>query len=75
MTLVANWRRVLRHAWSVHLSAAAVVAAILTGLDAAWPLMGGALPISAPVFAAVTGLLAAGALLSRFVYQESTHDD
>ncbi|WP_184117430.1 hypothetical protein [Aminobacter sp. DSM 101952] len=42
MTLVANWRAVLRQAWSVRLM---LLAALLSGIEVMLPLVGGLLPI------------------------------
>jgi len=75
MTLVANWRRVLRHAWSVHLSVAACAMAVCAGLDTAWPLLGGLLPISPIVFAVLGGVFSCAAVVSRVIYQDSVHEN
>ncbi|MER9768855.1 hypothetical protein NKJ09_22645 [Mesorhizobium sp. M0189] len=70
MRVIDNWRRVLRHAWSVHLNVAAVFFLIVTGLDTAWPFLNGYLPISNAWFGVLGGLLSAGALLARFIPQD-----
>ena len=67
MKLVANWREVLRHAWSIRLM---FVAALLSGLDAAQPLVAGLLPIPPMVFAGLAALIAAGAVIARLVAQQ-----
>jgi len=67
MMLVANWREVLRHAWSIRLM---LVAALLSGLDAAQPLVAGLVPIPPMVFAALAALISAGAFAARLVAQE-----
>ena len=67
MKPVANWRAVLRHAWSVRLLA---VAFILTGLEVALPLMDGLLPIPPRSFAILAGLATAGAFVARLVAQK-----
>lgn len=67
MTLVANWREVLRHAWSIRLM---FVAALLSGLDAAQPLVVGLVPIPPIVFAGLAALISAGAFVARLVAQE-----
>ena len=72
MTLVANWREVLRHAWSIRLM---FVAALLSGLDAAQPLVAGLLPIPPMVFAGLAALLAAGAFIARLVAQRQFSTD
>lgn len=74
MQLVANWRRVLRHAWSVHLNVGALVMAALAGIDTAWPLLGGFLPISPVVFAVLAGVFSMASILARALYQEKVHD-
>lgn len=75
MSLVANWRGVLRRAWSIHLSVAACVMALLSGFDAAWPLLSGFIPISPVAFAVIAGLLSMAAIVSRLVYQAELHDE
>ena len=67
MTLVANWREVLRHAWSIRLM---LVAALLSGLDAAQPLVAELVPIPPLVFAGLAALISAGAFVARLVAQE-----
>lgn len=72
MTLVANWRTVLRRAWSVRLI---VVAAILSGLEIALPLLDGYLPIPQGVFAGLSALTTAGAFMARIVAQKDIDDE
>lgn len=67
MRIVANWRAVLKHAWSVRLL---LIAAVLSGAEVALPLLDGLLPIPPIVFAAISGLCVAGAFVARFVVQE-----
>ncbi|MER8967729.1 hypothetical protein NKI25_18740 [Mesorhizobium sp. M0808] len=67
MRLVDNWRAVLKHAWSVRLL---FVAAILSGLEVALPLLNGLLPIPPLIFAALSGVCVCGAFIARFVVQE-----
>jgi hypothetical protein len=64
--LVANWREVLRHAWSVRLLA---LAAVLSGLEVALPFLG-FLPIPAGSFALLSGLTTAAAFIARLVAQK-----
>jgi len=66
MTLIANWRAVLRHAWSVKLI---LIAALLSGAEVALPLLGDWLPISQGGFALCAFLVSVGALLARFAVQ------
>ena len=65
---VANWRRVLRHAWSIRLI---VLAGILSGLEIALPLIDGFLPIERGLFAALSFLATAGAFVARLIAQQS----
>lgn len=61
MHLVANWRAVMRHAWSVRLI---LIAALLSVLEAALPYLGLPLrPGTLAVLAALLGFAAAGARL------------
>ncbi len=66
MTPIANWRRVLKHAWSVRLM---ILAALLSGGEAALPLLD--LPIPAGLFAILTLLVTVAACVARFVAQRS----
>lgn len=66
MTPIANWRRVLKHAWSVRLM---ILAALLSGGEAALPLLD--LPIPAGLFAILTLLVTVAAFVARFVVQSS----
>lgn len=67
MRIVDNWRAVLKHAWSVRLL---FVAALLSGLEVALPLLNGLLPIPPLIFAALSGLCVCGAFIARFVVQK-----
>jgi len=66
MTPIADWRAVLRHAWSVRLIALSI---LLSGLEAAWPFLHGVLPVSDGVFGVLAFLTTIGALIGRFVAQ------
>lgn len=70
--LVSNWRDVLRYAWSVRLSALAV---LFIFLDVALPLLDGLLPIPRQTFAVLCGLASAGAFVARFVPQKTVSGD
>jgi len=72
MKPVANWRTVLRRAWSVRLM---LLAAGLSGLEVALPLVEGHLPIPTGVFSALSGITVAGAFLARIVAQKEISDD
>lgn len=71
MKLVANWRDVLRHAWSVRLL---ILAGVLSGVEVALPLLDGLLPIPQGVFAGLSGLVVCGAFVARFVAQKGLSD-
>lgn len=64
--IIADWRAVLRHAWSVRLM---IVAAILSGVEIVLPLLADTLPIPAGVFAGLSFAATAGAFAARFVAQ------
>lgn len=68
MKPIADWRRVLTRAWSVRLM---VVAALLSGLEVAVPLLDGLLPVPQGVFAGLASLSTIAATVARFVLQRS----
>lgn len=68
MRLVANWRGVLKHAASVKLI---VLAALLSGFEAALPFLDGWLPIRPGVFALLTLLVTVAAFIARIVAQKA----
>jgi hypothetical protein len=72
MRLVANWRDVLRRAWSIRLM---LLAALLSGIEVALPLVGDALPIPPGAFAALAFLVTAGAFVARLVAQKGLSDE
>lgn len=72
MKLVARWREVLRYAWSVRLM---IIAAILSGVEVALPLLDGSLPIPPGVFAGLSGLTVAAAFVARLVAQKGISDE
>lgn len=65
--LVRNWRQVLKRAWSVRLM---IIAAVLSGLEVALPLIDGFIEIPPGVFAALSGLTVAGAFTARLLVQK-----
>lgn len=67
LRVISNWRAVLRYAWSVKLM---ILAAILTGLEAALPLLGDLLPIPPGWFAAASFAVVMGAFAARFFVQQ-----
>ena len=71
MKPVSNWRVVLRKAWSIRLM---ILAALLSGLEVALPLLDGYLPIPAGAFAALSGLTVSGAFVARLVAQKGVSD-
>lgn len=66
--LVPNAGRVLRRAWSIRLI---VVAGVLSGCEIALPIIDQVVTIPRGVFAALSGLVTCGALISRLVAQEN----
>lgn len=72
MRLVANWRRVLRYAWSVRLI---ILAGLLTGIEALLPLFPDLFGLSPGWLGTVTFLIVMAALVSRFVAQDSVSGD
>lgn len=67
MRLIADWRRVLRRAWSVRLM---IVAGILSGVEVALPFLDGALPVPAGAFAALSAFTTAAAFVARLLAQK-----
>jgi len=63
-TPVSNWRLVLRHAWSIRLM---LLAALLSGAEVALPFFEYQMPTG--IFAAMSALTTAAALIARFVAQ------
>ena len=72
MRLIAEWRRVLRYAWSIRLL---VIAGLLSGAEIALPLIQDLLPIPRGVFAGLSFLATAGAFVARLVAQQSISGD
>lgn len=67
-TLVSNWKRVLKHAWSIRLI---LLAGLLSGAEIALPLLQGVLPVPAGVFAGLSFAATAGAFVARLIAQET----
>lgn len=67
MTPIADWRRVLQHAWSVRLM---LLAAFLTAVEAVLPFLSDLIPRWP--FAILTFVVVAAALVARFVAQPRT---
>lgn len=70
MTLIPNWRAILRKAWSVRLIA---LAGLLSGLEAALPFVDERIPRGA--FALLSLLVTAGAFMARLVAQQGVSDE
>lgn len=66
MRLIPNWREVLKHAWSLRLM---FLAALLSGLEVVLPFLPDDV-FPAGVFAALSGLVVAGAFVARLVVQK-----
>jgi hypothetical protein len=71
MTLLPNWRAVLRRAWSVRLM---IVAAVLSGAEIALPLLDGLLPVPRGAFAALSAFATGGAFVARLIAQRNMED-
>ncbi|MBU2533344.1 MAG: hypothetical protein KKB37_11425 [Alphaproteobacteria bacterium] len=72
MKLHRQWRRIVRHAWSVRFWLAA---ALCVGLEHALPLLAGNGFWSAGVFAALAELFGIAGLIARFLAQKEFEDD
>jgi hypothetical protein len=69
MRLLANWRDVLKRAWSIRLL---VLAGVLSGLEVALPLFGWE---TAWWFAPLSLAVVAAAFVSRLIAQKGLSDD
>ena len=67
MRLIADWRRVLRRAWSIRLM---IAAGLLSGVEVALPLLDGFVPVPAGIFAALSALTTAAAFVARLLAQK-----
>lgn len=67
MKPIANWRAVLRRAWSIRLM---IAAGVLSGAEVALPLLDGLVPVAPGTFAALSGLVTAGAFVARLIAQK-----
>ena len=66
--LIANWRSVLKRAWSVRLM---LLAGLLSGAEIALPIIDQAVVIPRGIFAALSGLTTMAAMVARFIAQQS----
>ncbi|MFC2252516.1 hypothetical protein ACETRX_22965 [Labrys portucalensis] len=73
MRLVPNWRTVLRRAWTLRLL---LLAGLLSGIEAALPLLPTWLAIPDRLFAVLTGVTVAAAFVARLIAQKGiSHAD
>ncbi|WP_103223657.1 DUF7940 domain-containing protein [Roseibium marinum] len=70
MKLTADWRRVLKRAWSVRLM---VFAALLSGAETALPFLGNS--IEPGRLAGLSALATAGAFVARILAQKDMEDE
>lgn len=70
MTLLPDWRRILRRAWSMRLM---LLAGLLSGAEAILPLFVDALPRG--MFAAATLMVIPAAMVARVVAQQELRDE
>ncbi len=69
--LIANWRQVLKRAWSIRLL---VLAGLLSGLEVFLPIIDENLDIPRGVFAVLSGAAACAAFISRILAQKGIVD-
>lgn len=69
MRLLDDWKDVLTKAWSIRLIA---IAAVLSGIEVALPLLDGILPIPRGIFATLSALTTAAAFVARLLAQQET---
>lgn len=72
MELLYNWKLILKHAWSVRLM---LLAALVDGINAAWPYFENFIPVTQPIFGSIGGLLTIAAIVARFVAQKPISGD
>lgn len=74
MILVANWRRVLKRAWSIRLM---ILAGVLSGVEVILSLPDIADRLDWPqgLFAAASGLVTAAAFVARLLAQTGVSDE
>jgi len=66
--MAPNWKLILRRAWSIRLL---LLAGVLTGLEAALPLLSGFLPIPPGVLALASFFVIGGAFVARLLAQSN----
>ncbi|MER9176298.1 hypothetical protein NKH72_22220 [Mesorhizobium sp. M0955] len=67
-----EWRKIMRHAWSVRLL---ILAAFLTGLETILPYLGVIIPLPPGLAALFSFLVVFSALIARFVAQKKLSGD
>ena len=67
MKLIANWRGVLRYAWSIRLM---LFAGLFSGLELALPMFQDVFPLDRGVFAALSLVFTAAAFVTRLLAQQ-----
>lgn len=67
---IPNWKKVLRHAWSIRL---AIVAGIFSSIEGVLPLITESVPRG--IFAALSVFFGMGAVISRFIMQRTLGGD
>ena len=67
MRLLPHWRKIIRHAWSVRFLG---VAFVLSGIEAALPMIQPYCNVSPFVLASLTGIATAGAFISGLIGQK-----
>lgn len=75
MKLVPNTGKVVRHSHSLHLNVLGLLCWLLCGAEAAWPFLGGYVPVSPILFGVLAGLLTALAIPARVVLQRQLSGD
>lgn len=66
MKMRHDWKKIVRHAWSIRWLAAA---GVFSAAEAALPLIQGVLAIPAGLFAALSAVAVGGAFVSRLIAQ------
>jgi hypothetical protein len=72
MRLHREWRKIVRHAWSVRLL---FLAGLLQGLEAIMPLLPSFLSIPTPAFAVATAVVIALAFVAKLIAQKEFEED
>lgn len=67
-----NWKEVLKRAWSIRLM---VIAAVLTGAEAALPLLDGYVSVPQGVFALAVLIVTVAAFIARLIAQDNLSGD